>query len=142
LRTAEEQGKDHECTIKELITLDNPHTVTKLIERFREQSIKYVMVFRDGQDTKNRDFSFIRKILIQCGEIEINLTLNISKDRASTLKGEVQYCSDELKNRPFDQTFFSKIASEIKIFDKMNNSKENGSTPRDWHKGIFDISLS
>lgn len=49
------------------------------------------MVFRDGQDTIKRDFSFVRELEIDCSSIKVILTLKIPNDSSSELRGTIQY---------------------------------------------------
>lgn len=51
---------------------------TNLIERFREQSLTYVTIFRDGQDTEHRDFSFERRVMIEYGESDIREIIRLN----------------------------------------------------------------
>lgn len=137
-------GKDHKCTIKEEITLtDDPNAVTTLFKRFREQSLVYVTIFRDGQDTVLRDFSFERKVTIKHNVITIILILLIAKDDASTLKGEITYASDGEVNKVFNKDIFNK---NYHIFDwkpLKENGKEAGEKQYDtWRSGTFTIDLT
>lgn len=93
------------CKIEETIDLDaNLHKeiIYNLIERFYDQAIVYVTIFRDGQDTIKRDFSFYRETKIKFGKITFQLSLSIPKDTASILKISINYTSDGALNRPFN----------------------------------------
>lgn len=141
------EGREHKCTIKEEISLsDSPNSVMNLFERFREQSLIYVTIFRDGQDTVLRDFSFERKLTIKYNEITIALTLQIAKDNASTLNGDVKYTSTGTVNDEFGKKFFSSsqhidVPNVFKVYDDTGNPAEIG-RPLTWRKGTFTMTLS
>ena len=116
----------------------------------------YVTIFRDGQDTGSRNFSFIRKLLIKCGEIQVALELNILKDSASELTGNIQYTSDDSIKKDFGLSFFQKINVDFqKGVCFLNRKKEECGTMKfnkngnineirnysDWVSGEFTISL-
>jgi hypothetical protein len=140
-------GKEHKCTIKEEISLaDEITAVAKLIGRFREQSLVYVTIFRDGQDTERRDFSFERKVTIKCNDITIVLTLLIAKDNASTLTGDIKYISTGSVNEVFGKEFFNNVKhidpdGDWKVFDATENNADV-TNPASWRKGTFTIALS
>ncbi len=98
------------CTIDEEFTVGEKQEVVSLINRLREQSLIYVTIFRDGQDTGSRNFSFVRKLLIKCGEVAISLELKILKDSASELMGKIKYTSDDSTKKVFGTEFFQKIS--------------------------------
>lgn len=139
--------KEHRCTIKEEISLtDETDAVAKLIERFREQSLIYVTIFRDGQDTVLRDFSFERRVVIKHNDISITLILQIAKDNASALTGEIKYTSTGTVNDAFGKKFFGnvkhldpKVGWEVFCTDENNADK---SKPATWRRGKFVIALS
>jgi len=116
--------KTHKCTITEEITVSgNIDAVSSLIERFRKQALIYVTVFRDGQDTSKRDFSFIRKLKIKYEGIDkIELTLSITRDEASSLAGSIKYNSDGTNNEIFGKTFFD----EIECLERNEINKKHG----------------
>ncbi len=145
------------CTIAEEFTVSEKQDVVTLINRLREQSLGYVTIFRDGQDTGSRNFSFIRKLLIKYGEIQINLTLNIMKDSASELIGDIEYTSDDNTKKEFGLDFFRKINVDfqkgVRFFDREEkacgemkiNKNGNVTEPKnhsDWLNGKFVIFLS
>lgn len=109
-----DKNNSHKCTIKEEFTVNEVQEVISLINRLREQSLVYVTIFRDGQDTVLRNFSFIRMLLVKCGEIQISLTLEILKDSASELKGTIDYNSDDSTKQIFSTDFFQKINANLK----------------------------
>jgi hypothetical protein len=139
-----------ECEIEEEIALvGETGVVVDLINRFREQSLYYITIFRDGQDTGHRDFSFKRKFSIKYkGKINFALILQIEKDRASQLNGEITYTDDENDNKTFGSDFFKKLKEtgildsdeSWNIFDAENNSAK-GKSEETWRKGTLSINL-
>jgi len=131
---------------EEFILSDEPDSVISLLNRLREQSLVYVTIFRDGQDTALRDFSFERKLSIKYSEITLTLILKIPKDNASELVGTIQYVSDGDDNEKFGLEFFQRI----KDFDNdagLYIISRNGGTAdlenfADWKTGTFAILLS
>lgn len=109
-----DKNNSHKCTIKEEFTVYEVQEVISLINRLKEQSLGYITIFRDGQDTVLRNFSFIRMLLVKCGEIQISLTLEILKDSASELKGRIDYNSDDSTKQNFSMDFFLKINADLK----------------------------
>lgn len=139
--------KEHKCVIREEIAVpDEKEMVANLINRLREQSLTYVTIFRDGQDTVLRDFSFERKLTIKFNDIVFILTLIIAKDAASILKGEITYISDGKVNKLFGKEFFAGLPTldgddGLKVFDVDGNDSLSKKADS-WHKGTFSISLS
>lgn len=145
------------CTIDEEFTVSERQDVIILIKRLHEQSLDYVTIFRDGQDTGSRNFSFIRKLLIKCGEIQVALELNILKDSASELTGKIQYTSDDSIKKDFGLAFFQKINVDfqkgVRFLDRKREEcgimkiNKNGNVNElknysAWVSGEFAISLS
>jgi hypothetical protein len=145
--TFDKTKPSHICTIDEEFSFsDEPDSVISFINRFREQSLEYVTIFRDGQDTDLRDFSFERKLSIRYSGITLSLTLKIPKDNASELVGTIQYVNDGDDNKIFGPDFFK----QIEDFDNTIGLEITGRTdetadlndPADWLVGTFAISLS
>lgn len=143
--------KSHSCSISEEITFNSDvpdNSIKQLIDRFRRQSIVYVTIFRDGQDTNRRDFSFERilKLKIEDKGISIILKLNVDKDKASEFKVNVQYdTTTSTTNEIYGKSFFDKIKYvQIKSFqltDK-NNNPVSDNEPENWKNLIFSIDLT
>lgn len=153
----EDKKNAYKCTIAEEFTVSEKQDVITLVNRLREQSLDYVTIFRDGQDTGLRNFSFIRKLSIKCGEIQVDLELKILKDSASELTGKIEYTSDESTKKAFGLDFFQKINVDfqkgVHFFDREKNgcgemkTNKNGNITEqknysDWLNGEFAISLS
>ncbi len=56
-----------------------------------------------------RNFSFVRKLSIKCGEVEVSLELKILQDSASELTGMIKYNSDDSTKIAFGKEFYKKI---------------------------------
>lgn len=116
----EPKGKTNNCTIRETITMPDSESVRALICRFYKQALTYVTIFRDGQDTSLRDFSFVRKLTIKCLSVMIDTELKINNDQASELTGTITYNSNRDNNKHFGKEFFKDTCKEI----YKNNSKD------------------
>lgn len=145
------QNEPHNCTVDEEITLpDGEKAVIDLLSRLKDQSLDYITIFRDGQDTDKRDFSFIRKFVIRHpGNIVLTMELRIKKDAASELIGDINYsAADGDINKRFGKEFFEKLEKQRiilkdddwKVFDASGRSihKEK---PETWRKGTVIINL-
>lgn len=107
------KNKCNECNIKEniVITKKRIDDVTNLLKRLREQALNYVRIFRDGHDTKNRDFSFTKNLTIKYGkspEITLDMSLKILNDAVSSLEGNIK-CQEVQKNQKFFEEFVEAI---------------------------------
>lgn len=134
------------CTIKEQITVPDRDSAISLIYRFREQALVYVTIFRDGQDTISRDFSFVRSLKIIIEGISLELKLEVDKDKVSQLYGTVTFTSDENKNKPFGMDFSETLSKKLsspcvyEILDSDGNHVGEKDAAG-WRKGKIDISL-
>lgn len=132
----------NKCTIKETMNIPEDEKINNILLRFREQAMVYIMIFRDGQDTASRDFSFEKNLSITTDDISLSVTLNIDKDRASTLKGEVKYSSTQSKNKRFGKSFFDNLypGCESQILDASGKEADKNKAD-EWDKGNFTIPL-
>lgn len=151
-------NKEHTCVIEEAFTVTESSEVVTLINRLREQSLVYVTIFRDGQDTILRNFSFTRKLLIKYQTaVEISLDLEIPKDDASRLTGRIKFGSDNKMKETFGANFYKEVcidwSKNIRLSD--GAAKEYGMitmdakgeiiTPKEYKKckyGDFTILLT
>jgi len=104
----------NKCSVKETLISYNSEAIKALIEKLYSQSIDYIMLFRDGQDTKNRDFQFEKtcKIIYESKtkqKIEIEFKLVIDNIKKAEFSGEITYSSDEDINNIFDKKYFESI---------------------------------
>ena len=146
---------DEWCKIKETIKLSGnlPNDViNNLIRRFYKQATVYVTIFRDGQDTIKRDFSFSRETIIEFDKVKFELSLKIPKESASALTIQINYTSDETQNKAFNYDFIKKIKyvkektieittesdKKLKVKDIDNNEYNEEQT---WRKGYFELCL-
>lgn len=147
-------GTNNNCEVKEKISVNDRESVITLIQRFREQALVYVTIFRDGQDTDKRDFSFKRNLVIEAESVTFDLTLEIQKERVSNLSGTIAYASNAKQNEPYGQEFFKTIAAEAwrilgsgekdLISAAVLQDKPDAKFPRasTWKQGKFNISLA
>lgn len=89
-------GKERDilvCTLADKYELDTTSAIENVLKRFREQSKTYRDVFRDGQDTKNRNFKFVRVLKIDVKkltpkEFTVTLTVSVNEQTSITAKRE------------------------------------------------------
>lgn len=145
-----EDNKSNKCIIKEEMKLDNGalhDTILQLIDRFRRQALIYVTIFRDGQDTGNRNFSFERLLEITSdNEVTIKLCLKIDKDEASKLLVETIYKTSTGKtNEKYGYNFFKSYEyADDNSFVLKDDSGEidiNSSKSTSWKSLDFSIKL-
>lgn len=135
------------CTINETIEISNSlpkDSVIHLVKRVKEQSLTYVTIFRDGQDTIKRDFSFVKKLLIKYNNIEIELKLDIPKDDSSKLEGTINYTSTGNVNEEFAPEAFRSMHLAVEKFELRDASSKfvSEDAPDKWRKGYFVLSLT
>ncbi|GFI71936.1 hypothetical protein IMSAG250_01144 [Clostridiales bacterium] len=135
------------CTIDEIIEISNSlpkDSVIHLIKRVKEQSLTYVTIFRDGQDTIKRDFSFVKKLLIKYNNIEIKLTLDVPKNDSSKLEGTVNYTSTGSVNKEFGPESFKLMHLIPEKFELRDASSKfvSKDAPEKWREGSFILSLT
>ena len=142
-------GAPNRCTIKEEIKIQDQEDPSPLIHRFRDQAIVYVTIFRDGQDTTSRDFSFARELDIKVDQITIGLNLIVDKDKASQLSCKITYTSDGSKNNQYGLEFIEGHAQNCTwtIYDRDSKPLASKGTdpmpdPSTWRSCEFTIPLT
>ena len=103
------------CIIDETFAINDKDEIISLINEMRKQSLTYVTVFRDGQDTDKRDFSFKRMLTIRYTGATILLELSIEKDKESGLFGKITYDSSEAETK---KMFSDEFCKSIHCFDR------------------------
>jgi hypothetical protein len=108
-------NNDSTCKTIEKFTLKEKHKVDSvgaLIKRLRKQALDYITIFRDGQDTIKRDFTFIKECNIKYEDnktIEFDLTLRINNRDQSKFSGTIKYSSEKVINEKFNKKFFEEL---------------------------------
>jgi len=110
----DENAKQNVCVIDEVFTMTDIPEIIKLINEMRKQSLIYVIVFRDGQDTDKRDFSFKRKLTIKHTGASIILELFIDKDSESVLIGKIEYDAADIEVK---KAFSGEFCKSINCFN-------------------------
>jgi hypothetical protein len=100
---------DSYCTVSEKFTFskEDESALVFLLNRLRKQCLDYMEIFRDGQDTEKRDFTYMKKceIDIKC---KMNIEFKIHRSEAATFKIRVDYTGDALQDCKFNKKFFLK----------------------------------
>jgi hypothetical protein len=104
---------NHEVDLRDIHGIDS---VKNLLRRLHKQALSYIMIFRDGQDTGNRDFTFIKRCKITYegsgAKITLDLTLVIDNGKSSSFTGKITYEKGNDINKKFDEIFFKNIFNE------------------------------
>lgn len=146
---------NHTCKLEEITRVNDDKgvgAVIALISRLVEQSRNYVTIFRDGQDTEKRDFSFTRKYSIEYGspKVTFSMTLSIPKNDASTLVGDIAYSTTDTANKIFGEAFRIDLQKEVGLNITLTIT-DNDSLPVNisetdncgkWRNGKLTIDLS
>lgn len=145
-----DDNKSNKCIIKEEMKLNDGtqnDTLLQLIDRFRKQAIVYVMIFRDGQDTGKRNFSFERILeLFMDDEAIIKLRLKIDKDEASKFNVFVTYKTSTGKvNEKYAYSFFKKVDNIIEdsaiLKDNNGEIELTSKKSSSWDSLEFEVAL-
>ena len=146
----------HKCELKERVSVktnDGWKAVVAVLSRLHEQALVYVTIFRDGQETSNRDFVFIRKVFVKYDtyeSVKFDMTLKISNQEASTFSGKITYSSNKTKNRLFGKDFFEELkqrTGSIVTWEVFGDSKNVILSPDydnvgQWRTGKLGIELT
>jgi hypothetical protein len=104
---------ENNCEIVECFRLpENIEDIAKLLKYLQEQCNNYIKIFRDGQDTINRDFVFGKKCEIeyQCNPmIKLDVTFKIDNKTSPTFAIIVVYTGDETTNEKMKEEFFNSV---------------------------------
>jgi hypothetical protein len=144
-------GEPNKCEIIENFKLQERHgndAVNNLLLKLYKQALSYIMMFRDGQDTGNRDFIFskICKITYECSKARITLilNLNINNDKRSDFTGNIDYISEGDINGKFIDSFFKYlfIESELKKIVHIDLGKKKKDKQINWKGKEFNFPLN
>ena len=80
------EGQPIQSSISDSYDVTSKETLKQLVDNYKEQCKSYRSLFRDGQDTSNRNFEFKRILTMKStvgggGRTDYNLTLEVSTDR-------------------------------------------------------------
>lgn len=80
------EGQPIQSTISDSYEVTTNETLKLLLDNYKKQCKSYRSLFRDGQDTSNRNFEFKRSLTMKStvdggGRTDYNLTLEVSTDR-------------------------------------------------------------
>ena len=115
--------KNNKCVIKEKFSIKDKidvSSVKNLLLKLHKQALKYIMLFRDGQETDQRNFSFIKYFNLVCDIIHENinaiiameLTLDINNNKQSSFDGKITFANESDINKTFDEKFFKDLFSK------------------------------
>lgn len=114
-----ESGEGNTCIMTEQYTISNDKQFKHILEQFRRISLGYNAWFRDGQDTDNRDFNFVKrtKVVVKKGgsDIDVELSLHIDKREASYF--DIKFDTARCKKCGLEDYVFQ-------LFGKVKEAKE------------------
>ena len=147
------EDKSNKCEISEEFMLREKHeivSVKNLLQRLHKQALSYIIMFRDGQDTDNRDFTFLKKCKIvyegSDAMITLDLLLDINNVKQSSFIGKIEYAKDNDINKEFDENFFKNMFDEPKAQENVFWKIEGDPTTdlknhRNWKVGTIVFPL-
>jgi len=144
-------GKPNKCEIIENYKLQEKHgydAVKNLLLKLHKQALSYIMMFRDGQDTGNRDFTFIKtcNITYECSKAKITLKLNldINNDKQSNFTGNIDYINEADISEKFIGNFLKYLffESELKNIVHIDLENEQNNEQINWKGKVFSFPLN
>jgi hypothetical protein len=143
-------GKPNKCEIYENFKLQEKHgedAVKNLLLKLHKQALSYIMMFRDGQDTGNRDFTFFKTCTItyECSKAKITIifSLDINNDKQSNFTGSIAYDKGADINGKFIENFFNNLfyESELKNIIHLECKDEHDNKNKNWKEAkiIFPL---
>lgn len=109
-----------EFTLSDEYELDKTKSIEEILKRFNKQSKTYRDVFRDGQDTKNRNFKFKRTLKIDVKKSvskEYFVTLEISTDEQTKIIAKRDDDSKIEQTEDFCKAFMNVFKGAEKLED-------------------------
>lgn len=112
-----------DCSITDSYVVESDLSLKGILSRFEKQSKTYRDIFRDGQDTKNRNFNFARKWSIDVIEdsttykYAIELLVSTEKQTSITVR---RVHGEKIKN---EERFYKEFKDVFKSA-KLNSTKE------------------
>jgi hypothetical protein len=155
--TVADNNMKNSCELNENITLkegQDIEVIGELLKKLHNQAIKYITLFRDGQDTEKRNFTFVKNCNIKYESISpiiFKVKLEINNESKATLKCEISYSSNGDINKKFNEVFFQesfrkdKNGQETEWWNDIKNVIDDGKAdlekPETWKKGIVNFPL-
>jgi hypothetical protein len=110
----------HKCTASEQFSLPSEDSsgLARLLFSLIEQSESYKEIFRDGQDTSSRNFTFIKKSKINCEDsktVVFDIEFIISNGDNSIFTIDVSITGNEEVNGKYDIKFLRKVYTNCTV---------------------------
>lgn len=131
--------KPFKCEFSDQYSVSGYHSIKGILDNFLRQSKTYVCVFRDGQDTKSRDFNFTRQIQLTIitgiGSAEYDITLEVTADKQSQIK------ISHTRIKQFENNdAFIKLFKDV-VEEKDRNGINNMTKSDDGNYVVYEFSL-
>ena len=111
-----------ECKFSDKYVLEEKTSIEYVLSRFDRQSKTYRDIFRDGQDTMNRNFNFIRQLKIDINnspKVEYTVTLSVSVNERTNISVK---CEDD-KHVKTNEDFYNAFEKVFKGATLSDDSK-------------------
>lgn len=111
------------CQFTDKYELETTSSIEDVLKRFNEQSKTYRDIFRDGQDTKNRNFNFVRILKVDVSKStskEYTVTLEVSVNEHTRITAKREDDAVITTSEEFHKAFY-------KVFDNNKISEEDKS---------------
>lgn len=110
----------HKCSMSEEFTLpiEDEMGLERLLSSLFKQSESYKELFRDGQDTSSRNFTFVKKCKINYEDdktVTFDVKFIISNEEDSMFYVTILTTSNDDVNQKFDDKFLKKVYSGCSI---------------------------
>jgi hypothetical protein len=148
------ENKSNKCEIREKFTIqdrNDVNSIKNLLLKLHKQALSYIMMFRDGQETDLRNFSFTKYFNVICNItyenndaiIIFDLILDINNDKQSSFGGRIKYANENDINKKFSEEFFKSLflnPEEKKLVSWVLEDKNNND-PKKWKSGKINFPL-
>ena len=155
LIVADDKNTKNICELNENITLkegQDTEAVGVLLRRLHHQAMVYITLFRDGQETEKRNFTFVKNCNIKCkGASSINFTikLEINNESKAKLICKIIYSGNGEINEKFNEKFFQdsfrkdKNGQETEWWNEIKLVKEadDENKSETWKSGVVTFPL-
>lgn len=96
-------------SISDSYVVNDVSDAKNILDSFKRQCMNYVSIFRDGQDTTNRDFNFIWNMSLKVKNVTFQVVFTANRNEKIQI---------ELRNIPVDEKDLNSVKGVISYFDE------------------------
>lgn len=116
----EKENGSYECTVDERFTIpqEDEAGLKRILSSLAKQYETYKQIFRDGLDTVNRNFTFIKKCNVTYEDdknVEFQVYFSIPNEKKAEFNITVVGTADKDVNKKFGEIFIKNVYSEYNI---------------------------